>query len=173
MFILFLWIMPCCCNDVERIGFTETMSIALRANTYTHSHTHSLGVGGSGGNLHAITAYSWLIWLALLNRPEWQLEKSRGCFNITHAHPDTHTHTPTHACARLHSPCSVCPQANHNKAYCFKQASCVHLLVWHCAICLVQLLIVYNNIVSSMDLFITCIIMTYNNMHAYTCDRHE
>lgn len=45
-YISLLGIMPCCCNDVERIGFTEPMTMALRANTYAHTPapTHG-GVG--------------------------------------------------------------------------------------------------------------------------------
>lgn len=96
MFLLFLWIMPCFCNDVERIRFTKPMSIALRANTRSPAHTWQKGrrvgrwvVCGGGENMHVITAYSWLILLALPNRPEWQFEKWKVCFNITHTwtHP--------------------------------------------------------------------------------------
>lgn len=53
--------MPCCCNDVERIGFTEPMSIALRANTYVYTltHPHAQRVGGEWWQFaFVITAYS-------------------------------------------------------------------------------------------------------------------
>ena len=174
--------MSCCCNDVERIGFTEPMSIALRANTHatcslshthahTHTHTHTQGEGG--GNLHVITAYSWLILLALPNRPEWQLEILRTCFNITHTCGDTHTqthmqtHTYTHT--RTHTPQSYSVTLLSLSVHTVIITTLMTLnrnslfICWfdNVSFVLHNYCIVWNNMVNPMAPFVTCIISTW------------